>query len=157
MPAPRQAAKHDDSPPVRDAAPLAPPILVIDDDPDDILLIRRLLDQAEVDQPIVTFSDSADALTFLRTLVEAPDPARLTPCLMFLDIKMPTVHGFVLLKWVRRQPALDCMHVVMLSGSDEPEDRHRAEKLGADRYLVKFPSAKEMAAAVAEARAPAGK
>lgn len=128
-----------------------PPVLVIDDDPDDIFFIRRLLDQAGVENPIITFIDSADALAFLRALGESADAPRLKPCVMFLDIKMPKVHGFVLLKWIRRQPEFDDMHVIMLSGSDEPSDHLRAEKLGADRYLVKFPPAEKLAEVVAAA------
>ncbi len=127
------------------------PILLVDDDPDAIFLIRRTLEQANVAQPVIAFDDSEDALVFLRGFTQSPPTPGLLPCVMFLDIKMPKVHGFVLLKWVRRQPEFDRMYVVMLSGSDEPADQLRAEKLGADRYLVKYPRPDELGAVVAEA------
>jgi CheY-like chemotaxis protein len=127
-----------------------PPVMIVDDDSNDVALIRRLLDRAKVANPVLTFIDSEDALRFLRALASTPEAPLLRPAIMFLDIKMPKVHGFVLLKWVRRQPNLDDMAVVMLSGSDEPKDRERAAKLGADDYLVKLPPPEVMAATVAK-------
>jgi CheY-like chemotaxis protein len=117
------------------------PVLLVDDSEDDIYYVRRLLNNAGVDNPVISFTDSADAFAFLRTLVECPESPPTKPGVMFLDIKMPKIHGFVLLKWVRRQAALDSMKIAVLSGSDEPEDHVRAEKLGAEYYLVKFPPA----------------
>jgi CheY-like chemotaxis protein len=135
------------------SAGLPRPVLIVDDDPDDIFLIRRLVEGTGTPRPVMTFKESADALEFLRSFTELPPSTALKPAVMFLDIKMPGVHGFVLLKWVRQQSALDDMHVLMLSGSDEPSDRMRAEKLGADGYLVKFPPVEKMAEAIAAAEA----
>jgi CheY-like chemotaxis protein len=129
------------------------PILIVDDEPDDVALIRLLLRKAEVPNPVLTFTDSGEALAFLREVTASPEAAVLTPCVMLLDIKMPKVHGFVLLKWARRQSTLDRMRILMLSGSDEPKDHLRAEKLGADGYLVKFPSADVLAELIGAARA----
>jgi CheY-like chemotaxis protein len=120
--------------------PLRCPVMIVDDEPDDVALIRLTLQKAGVVNPLLSFTDSAQALAFLREVIQSPEAPLLTPCVMFLDVKMPRVHGFVLLKWARRQVALDAMRIVMLSGSDEPSDHARAAKLGADRYLVKFPT-----------------
>lgn len=128
-------------------------MLVVDDNPDDIFFLRRLLERGQVGNPVITFTDSADALAFLRALEEGPDAAVLRPAVMFLDLKMPKIHGFVLLKWLRRQSGFDPMKIAVLSGSDEPKDRLRAEKLGADEYLVKFPEAAILAGVVASSRA----
>jgi CheY-like chemotaxis protein len=132
---------------------LLSPVLVVDDNPDDIFFLRRLLSRAQVANPVITFTDSVDALAFLRALDEGPDAAVLRPGVLFLDLKMPRIHGFVLLKWLRRQVGFDRMKIAVLSGSDEPKDRLRAEKLGADEYLVKFPEAPVLAELVASARA----
>lgn len=115
--------------------------MVVDDEPDHIELVQILLRRAHVPNPVLTFTDSADALAFLRELHPGPDAAVLGPGVLFLDLKMPKVHGFVLLKWLRQQSHFDSMAIAVLSGSDMPEDRLRSEKLGADRYLVKFPAA----------------
>src|SRR4051812_41578669 len=132
---------------------LLSPVLVVDDNPDDIFFLRRLLTKAEVTNPVIPFTDSAEALSFLRALEEGPEGALLRPGVMFLDIKMPKIHGFVLLKWLRRQVGFDLMKIAVLSGSDEPRDRTRAEKLGADEYLVKFPDPRILAGVVASSRA----
>jgi CheY-like chemotaxis protein len=133
--------------------PVLAPVLLVDDSPDDIFFIRRLLTRAGVANPIATFLDGAAALAYLRNMVESPEGAGPCPEVMFLDLKMPNIHGFVLLKWLRRQPAFDAMKIVVLSGSDEPKDRLRSEKLGADKYLVKFPDSSVIAQVVASGRA----
>jgi CheY-like chemotaxis protein len=118
-----------------------PPILIVDDSADDVDLLRRRLKAAQFDGPVLSYLDSCEALALLRELGDSPEMSLHRPGLLFLDLQMPKVHGFVFLKWVRSQPWLDDTKLVVLSGSDKPEDRERAIKLGADRYLVKFPPA----------------
>lgn len=113
--------------------------MIVDDSADDITLLQHRLKSVGVDAPMLTYVDSAEALSFLRELEGCPESIFLQPGMMFLDLQMPKVHGFVFLKWVRSQAWLDDMRLVVLSGSEKPEDRARALKLGADRYLVKFP------------------
>lgn len=127
-------------PPTRECKPL---VLIVDDSEDDIMLLRRHLKEACVDLPILAYSDSAEALAFLRELESSLEGRFMWPGAMFLDLQMPKVHGFVFLKWVRSQAWLDDMKLFVLSGSEKPEDRARALKLGADRYLVKFPPIEE--------------
>lgn len=116
-----------------------PPIMIVDDSADDVMLLRRLLKSVQVDCNLLTYLDSAEALAFLRELEGSPEGRFLRPGMLFLDLQMPKVHGFVFLKWVRSQGWLDNTKLIVLSGSEKPEDRDRALKLGADRYLVKFP------------------
>jgi len=54
-----------------------------------------------------------------------------------LDLKLPRVSGFEVLKWVREHPTLHSMLVVVLSSSDNPLEIERAHALGANSYLVK--------------------
>lgn len=122
-----------------------PPVLVVDDDQNDIDLLRAALVRAGMENPLLAFTNSAEALDFLRSLPESPEAPFLWPCAMFLDLNMPNVHGFVFLKWVRSEPAFDDARVVVLSGSEKPQDRARALKLGADQYLVKFPAPEMLA------------
>ena len=124
------------------------PIMIVDDEPDDIALMRRLLKSAKLENPVLPFVDSAEALEFLRAIGNEPEAPLLRPSVLFLDIKMPKVHGFVFLKWVRRQNEFDDMKMIVVSGSENPEDRERAMKLGADLYLVKFPTAEELATVI---------
>lgn len=121
------------------------PVLIVDDSPDDVLLLQRRLKDARIDARLLTYTNSAEALSFLRELESCPEGRFLWPGTLFLDLQMPNVHGFVFLKWVRSQAWLDDMRLIVLSGSDKPEDRERAIKLGADQYLVKFPPAEVFA------------
>jgi CheY-like chemotaxis protein len=127
-----------------------PLILIVDDSEDDVLILRRRLKEAQIDAPQLIYQDSAEALAFLREVESSPEGRFLCPEIMFLDLQMPKVHGFVFLKWVRSQAWLDDMRLFVLSGSDRREDRERALKLGADRYLVKFPKPEEFAELLTE-------
>src|ERR1700753_4079584 len=62
------------------------------------------------------------------------------PCLVFLDLKLPYVHGFDVLAWARKQPEFAKLPIVILTGSPEERDRKRCKELGANDYLVKPPS-----------------
>lgn len=120
-----------------------PPILVADDDSNDLFLLRRRLDKAGVRHPIVTFANGEDIVAFLRAGI-AGGSAGLMPCLVFLDIKMPRRDGFEVLGWLREQKWLKELPVVVLSGSDLPQDKQRARELGATDYIVKLPSAETL-------------
>jgi DNA-binding response OmpR family regulator len=62
------------------------------------------------------------------------------PGLVFLDLKLPFLHGFVVLAWIRKQAHLNDLHVIILTSSREDQDREKAAALGAP-YLVKPPTA----------------
>lgn len=122
------------------------PILIVDDDANDIFLLRRRLDKAGVKHPVVTFSEGEAALAFLRAAcVHGAQESGLRPCLMFVDIKMPRVDGFDVLRGARRQAALKNLPIVIMSGSDEPKDMARAQELGATAYYRKLPTVQELA------------
>jgi CheY-like chemotaxis protein len=59
------------------------------------------------------------------------------PGLVLLDIKLPGLHGFDVLAWVRQDKRFAHLPVAMLSSSDEPGDIHKARQLGANCYIVK--------------------
>lgn len=129
--------------------PAHPPILVVDDDPADTYFLRRALNQAAIPNPVIGCGDGEDAIRFL----ESAKFGGQRPCMIFLDLKMPRMNGFEFLAWIRGEPELAEMKVVMLSSSDLPDDRERALMLGANEYMVKFPPPAKLAELIAGALA----
>lgn len=115
------------------------PILLIDDSHEDLFLTKRLLARAGVSQPIITIDDGEEAIAFLHAAI-SPGAIGLLPSAVFCDIRMPKVNGFEVVTWARQQPALAATCFTMLTGGDVPEDRDRAQALGANHFLVKFPT-----------------
>lgn len=116
-----------------------PPLMLVDDDDNDALLVARRLKQAGIAHPLIHFRDGADAFLFLKQFCPPEETQIQLPAVMFLDVNMPGVSGFDVLIWARQQPTLDTMKIVMLSGANEEWDSAIAAKLGADDYLEKFP------------------
>src|SRR3954469_1620580 len=139
-----------------DSFPLRP-VIIIDDEPDDLFLLRRMLEKGGVKNPVITFLDSEDVRTFFAAIAivirKVPDFA---PCVLFTDLKMPKIDGFELLAWLRKQKAFRDLTIVVMSSSDRPEDVTRAEKLGADHYLLKYPGPEMIAEIIAAAGASDG-
>jgi CheY-like chemotaxis protein len=115
------------------------PLLVVEDNADDLFLFTRLLKKAQVNNPLYLSSDGEEAVGLLRRVVQGDDMIA-RPIAAFVDIKMPRMDGFDLLGWVRAQPELDTMPVIVLSSSSEARDVARAAKLGAQYFFSKYPS-----------------
>jgi PAS domain S-box-containing protein len=131
------------------------PILVVDDSPNDIALLRERLDSAGVRNPIVAFTGSQEAMDFLaRTCLEPGTPPAAAPCLVFLDIVMPGMDGLQMLGWLRSREAFKSLRIVMVSSILNPTEIERAYELGADQYLVKYPVADMLAVIVADTLRP---
>ncbi len=110
-----------------------PSILLVEDSPDDLYFFQRKLRKLAVEHHFQHVGDGGAALQVLGK--QARD-GRL-PDLIFLDLKMPVLNGFEVLRWLRDQAFAWVPPVVVLSGSDEEADRIRAAELGVAGYLVK--------------------
>jgi CheY-like chemotaxis protein len=120
-------------------------ILIVDDNEDDVFAIRRALRKAEVSNPQEVVSNGQLAMDYLAGIGPYSDRARFPlPFIVFLDLKMPFRDGFDVLTWMREQPTLSDIVVVVLTGSDEVRDHQRAYSLGARSYLVKPASATDV-------------
>jgi CheY-like chemotaxis protein len=113
-------------------------ILVVDDSEDDILLLRRLLKLARLANPIAVAHGGEEALAHLKGEGEFADRARYpVPAVLILDLKMPRVDGFMVLQWIKQQPHLKQMLVIVLSAVNEIRLVNRAYELGAKTFLTK--------------------
>jgi CheY-like chemotaxis protein len=112
------------------------PVLIVDDDADVHLFLKRQLVRLGVSAPLLSVSDGSHAVKYLDACQSRGEPF---PCLLFLDIKMPEMSGFEVLEWMRARQLLGRLSVAMLSASEDPADVRRAIALGAHAYLTKPP------------------
>jgi CheY-like chemotaxis protein len=116
-------------------------ILLVEDSEDDVFLMQRALQKAHLTFPLQIAADGQQALDYLAGHGKFTDRARHpVPALVFLDLKLPYVHGFEVLAWIRGNAALQNLPVVILTSSPEERDRKKAEQLGVSGYLVKPPT-----------------
>jgi CheY-like chemotaxis protein len=114
------------------------PILLAEDEETDVLWFRRALAKAGISRPLVSTPNGRDAVRYL--LGDAPFSDRAShplPALIVLDLKMPIVDGFDVLRWLQSRPELQHVPAVVLTSSNQPADRARAIELGAREYFVK--------------------
>jgi CheY-like chemotaxis protein len=111
-------------------------ILVVDDSEDATFLLRRLLKKAGVNGPVEHVPDGEAAICFLE---ERMKPGGCMPLFILLDVNMPKKSGFEVLHWIRSQPQLEDLVVIMVSTSGEEPEVKKAYELGVDCYLIKNP------------------
>ena len=115
-----------------------PRILIIEDNPGDVLLFQVALNDAGVDCELSEISDGRAALDFVR---KGP-PA--LPDLVILDLNLPKASGKEVLAEIRATPAFRPVPVVVWTSSNARVDRDQMEELGVTRYLVKPPELKQL-------------
>jgi CheY-like chemotaxis protein len=115
------------------------PILLVEDDPNDQLLIRRAFTRAKLMNPLRLARDGDEAVDYLAGDGAFADrEANPLPALVMLDLKLPRRSGLEVLEWLRSQAgSLGRTPVVVLTSSRENRDVDRAYELGANSYLVK--------------------
>jgi CheY-like chemotaxis protein len=113
-------------------------ILVADDSSDDAAILRRAFQRAGLEVPLMFVRDGQEAIDYLSGADGFADrTSHPMPRLLLLDLKMPKMDGFDVLRWLQEQPELKRMVVTVLSSSDQPKDVNRAYDLGANSYVVK--------------------
>lgn len=114
------------------------PILLVEDNRDDVLMIQRAFHKANLAMPLHVVSDGDAAVLYLSGQGDYSDRDQYPlPVLMLLDLKLPRKSGLEVLEWLRLQPGLKRLVVVVLTSSKENIDINRAYELGANSYLVK--------------------
>jgi CheY-like chemotaxis protein len=113
-------------------------ILLVEDDEADILLLRRAFRNARIANLLIEVRDGQAAIQYLSGDGMYSDRARYPiPFLILLDLRLPKLSGFEVLEWIRDQPELAELIVVVLTASDHVPDETRAHELGANSYLIK--------------------
>lgn len=113
------------------------PILQIEDDPNDVILLHHALKNAGVENPVLVANDGREAIDYLQGAGKYGDRKKFPlPCLVLLDLKLPYVMGLDVLKWIRQQMGMELV-VVMLTASAEDADIKTAYRLGANAFLTK--------------------
>ncbi len=113
-------------------------ILLAEDSENDVLLTRRAFARANLLNPLQVVRDGVEAIAYLKG--EGPYANRAEyplPDLLLLDLKMPRKDGFEVMRWIREQPGLRALRIVVLTSSDKIRDVNRAYQLGANSFLVK--------------------
>lgn len=113
-------------------------ILLVEDNPKDIILIKRAIRKANLANPIQVADNGEKAVHYLAGEGEYEDrECYPIPILILLDLKLPRKSGFEVLTWLREQPNLKRLPVVILTSSNQTIDINLAYDLGVNSYLVK--------------------
>ena|SRR5687767_10037948 len=110
-------------------------ILLVEDDPNQVLFLKRALGKLKISNPLRVATNGEQAVSYLSDRSNEP------PSLVLLDLKVPRIRGMRVLEWMRGQPDLKEIPVVVVTSSIEPDDRRRADELGVVAYLCKPVSA----------------
>jgi|SRR6185503_16825243 len=113
-------------------------IMLVEDREDDIVLVLRAFRKAHLLNPLQIVRNGEEAIAYLKGEGQYANRDEFPlPALMLLDLKMPRKDGFEVLEWVRQQPSLNTLRVVVLTASEQMRDVNRAYQLGANSFLVK--------------------
>jgi CheY-like chemotaxis protein len=114
------------------------PILLVEDDPSDIGLLKRAFQRARLANQLIVAEDGAEALDYLFGTggYDGRDVAD-TPALVLLDLKLPKVPGLEVLRRIRADSRTRRLPVVILTSSREEQDVAGGYDLGVNSYVVK--------------------
>ncbi len=118
-------------------------ILLIEDNEDDVFLLKHAAKKAGIEESVATACDGQAAIEILQEAINDPSVVKL-PSLILLDLKMPRVPGLEFLVWLRQQPALRMIPVVILTSSVADKDVAAAYTLGANSYIQKPAASHEL-------------
>jgi CheY-like chemotaxis protein len=113
-------------------------ILMVDDSEDNLFLMRHALQKAKCQNPLQEVNNGEEAIAYLKGEGGYIDRLKFPlPVVMLLDLNMPKTTGFDVLSWVRSQPKLKRLAIIIVTSSIRDADVDRAFDLGATGFLVK--------------------
>jgi CheY-like chemotaxis protein len=116
--------------------------MLVEDDEVDAMTVRRALKELHVANPLTRVENGEEALGYLR------DPDQVPPCIILLDLNMPVMGGIELLQVIKHDAALKRIPVVVLTTSDEQQDKVASFDLSVAGYIRKPVDYKQFVEAV---------
>jgi CheY-like chemotaxis protein len=110
-------------------------VLLVEDDPGDVLLIREAFDEQQVGNVLSVVSDGVQAMEYVRG--EGEYSGRERPDLVLLDLNLPRKSGAEVLAEIKGDPELSTIPVIVLTTSEAEEDVLRSYKAHANVYIAK--------------------
>ncbi len=127
-------------------------ILVVEDEPNDALLIHIALHKTLPGVHISVVLNGIEAVEYLKASKTYYDRSVYPlPDFVLLDLKLPLMDGFEVLRWIRRQPELKLLPVIALTGSLRDEDTQLAREAGANLCVLKSAGFNELAETLLQA------
>lgn len=113
-------------------------ILLVEDNPDDVALTLRAFKKSNIANKVICVEDGEEALDYLFCKGKYKDRNCLdTPSVILLDLNLPKVNGFEVLKTIRENEITKLLPVVILTSSKEEQDIVKGYSLGANSYIRK--------------------
>jgi len=129
-------------------APPAADVLLVEDDPGDVLLTREAFAQHHPGAQVHVVGDGEEAMRFLRRTGDFADVSR--PTLVLLDLNLPRRSGLEVLAELKADPGLQTIPVVVLTTSRAEQDILRSYQLHANAYIIKPFDAGQFSAAIGQ-------
>lgn len=107
------------------------PLLLVEDDRVDVMTIKRALKEIKVSNPVLHMENGEEAIAYLR------DPHNEKPCIILLDLNMPVMNGIEFLQIVKSDEELKRFPVIVLTTSEEQQDKLNSFNLGVAGYMAK--------------------
>ena len=112
--------------------------LLVEDSDDDVRLFRRSFIKARLMNPLQVVQTAEEAIAYLTGTGKYADRLRYPlPSIVFLDLQLPGMSGFEVLKVLRGDTSLNKIRAIVLTGSDNMRDVKAAYELGANSFLIK--------------------
>ena len=121
-------------------------ILLADDEKGHVDLIIRNLRRSGISNEIVHFDNGQSIIDHLKDIEKENNP--LESYLVLLDIRMPKVDGFDVLKFIKSSEKLKSIPVIMVTTTDDPTEVQRCHELGCNNYVTKPIEYKEFVEAI---------
>ena len=126
-------------------------ILLAEDTPDDVFLIRSAFKKSGFQDPIYVVSNGEQVLQYLKGEGVYADRDRYpVPHILLLDLNMPRLNGFEVLTWIRSRPEWMCLPIIVLTTSFYGPEIKRAYDLGANSFITKPPDFSHLIASLKE-------